>query len=213
MSKITHVATTSSSPDSTLPPPVTAAVTDDEVLQKKQTVDDEGAITPSEGLALEKQMKPIVHYRDANILVLGLCRMKQPYVQVFTRRTAHLWTANYAEDALLLCPTCEVLICDPEPVVIGHFTSRLGDMTVNLYSEYSLADEHFIGATDMPIRGGLRPEKLCVKYPGELGRLTRLVTRCESASAWAKMHGRETWDELIEYHFEKPAPKHDNSDE
>lgn len=82
----------------------------------------------------------------------------------------------------------------------------------DLYRAYFGQDDDFIGH-QIPVRTGYEPNVLAKQFPGELGRITRIVTRCINANDWAVKHGRSVWPELETYHFEKPSPKYDYNKE
>ena len=145
-------------------------------------------------------IKPIVHYRDANILVLQVNLFHKPLVQVFQRCTQHLWTATYPEDCARIWPLIEVLILDPEPLYIGQFKPRMGDKFCALYTCYDKQDESFMH-NEIPVRGGLNAEKLHALYPGELATVTRRVFKCHTADEWCTRFKQTLTDDLKSLHF------------
>lgn len=85
-------------------------------------------------------MKPTIHYQDNQTLVLGLkggLTKETAYdiIQVFERRTAHLWLGMQKSESALSWPTYEVLLVDPQdgPLVIGHFRSMNGDLSCKTF--------------------------------------------------------------------------------
>ena len=144
-------------------------------------------------------LKYLIHYQDKNTLVIRLFIMNHPIDQVFQRRTKNLWTATYPEDGPVMWGCTEVLILDPEPVLIGRFNTYSNRRS--LYAPYRKAHEDMMRG-EAPVKGGLTAEKLHNLYPGELGALTRCVLKCHSAEEWCTSQKCDSWEGLVKHHFE-----------